>query len=92
MVHKIHKAMQEQDQATSYLLHWRIITWLKEHGYRYYDLRGYEPEKYPGVSQFKAGLSGEDVRFMGTYETYEYMISLIVVRFGEFSDIAPSVR
>jgi hypothetical protein len=45
----------------SYLLHWSTIEWLKSRGFRWYDLRGYDPQKYPGVSRFKAGLNGEIV-------------------------------
>ncbi len=56
------RAIKENIRA-SYLLHWRTIEWLKEHGYRWYDLRGYDPKLYPGVSHFKAGLNGEVVGF-----------------------------
>jgi lipid II:glycine glycyltransferase (peptidoglycan interpeptide bridge formation enzyme) len=71
----------------AYLLHWQVIIWLKEHGFKYYDLRGYEPEVYPGPSAFKAGLGGDDVRFIGTLEIYEDMFSLIIVRLGEAGDL-----
>jgi lipid II:glycine glycyltransferase (peptidoglycan interpeptide bridge formation enzyme) len=71
----------------SYLLHWRVIIWLKEHGFKYYDLRGYEPDVYPGPSAFKAGLAGDDVRFIGTLEIHEDLASLIIVRLGEAGDL-----
>ena len=45
------------------------------------------PEKYPGPSSFKAGLRGDDIKFMGTFETYESIISMLLVRIGETIDI-----
>lgn len=47
----------------AYLLHWRSMEWLQAQGYRWYDLKGYEPERYPGVSHFKQGTRGEIVSF-----------------------------
>jgi len=45
----------------AYLLQWRLISWLKENGFRWYDLGGIDPEHNPGVYHFKRGLSGADV-------------------------------
>lgn len=45
----------------AYLLQWAVIKWLKENGYRWYDLGGIDPEHNPGVYHFKRGLSGADV-------------------------------
>lgn len=45
----------------AYLLQWTMIKWLKENGFRYYDLGGIDPERNPGVYTFKRGLSGLDV-------------------------------
>ena len=56
------RAISENLRA-AYILHWRTIEWLKKHGFRWYDLRGYDAERYPGISHFKAGLKGEIVRF-----------------------------
>ena len=44
-----------------YLLQWTFIQWLKENGFKWYDLGGIDPEKNPGVYHFKRGLSGSDV-------------------------------
>ena len=44
----------------SYLLQWEMIRWLKEHGFKWYDLGGIDPERNPGVYHFKSGLSGAD--------------------------------
>jgi hypothetical protein len=45
----------------AYLLQWTLIRWLKENGFRCYDLGGIDPEGNPGVCLFKRGLSGADV-------------------------------
>ncbi len=67
----------------SYLLHWRLIDWLKDKGCKYYDLGGINPDKNPGVYNFKAGMNGMDVSHIGQYEYSESSISKIVVLLGE---------
>jgi len=49
------------DSKGAYLLQWTLIKWLKEIGFRWYDLGGIDPERNPGVYHFKKGLSGADV-------------------------------
>ncbi|HUP02846.1 MAG TPA: peptidoglycan bridge formation glycyltransferase FemA/FemB family protein [Bryobacteraceae bacterium] len=49
----------------SYLLQWNLIKWLKENGFRWYDLGGISPDRNPGVYHFKKGLSGADVLQVG---------------------------
>jgi GNAT acetyltransferase-like protein len=54
----------------SNLLHWRAIEWLKDRGYKRYDLGGIDPDENPGTYQFKRGLAGalgEDRRRLGEY-------------------------
>jgi len=72
----------------SYLLHWRMIIWLKENNLKYLDLRGYSPESFSGPSFFKEGLKGEEIRFMGTYEAVGSHVSKIMVRLGEWMDLS----
>ena len=67
----------------SYLLQWQMIKWMKEQGYRWYDLGGINPESNPGVYHFKSGLSGKDVSHIGQYEICQNKISLFIVRLGE---------
>jgi lipid II:glycine glycyltransferase (peptidoglycan interpeptide bridge formation enzyme) len=55
----------------SYLLQWRTLQWLKDHGAVSYNLHGINPATNPGTYHFKAGLcgrNGADVRYVGTYE------------------------
>lgn len=54
----------------SYVLHWRMIEWLKEKGMRYYDLGAHNPRRNPGGYQFKLGIAGKNGReetFLGEY-------------------------
>jgi len=68
----------------AYLLHWQTIEWLKNQGYSWYDLRGYDPTSYPGVSRFKAGLGGDIVSF-AEFTGCTNPVSLAAVKFGEGS-------
>ena len=45
----------------AYLLQWETIKWLQTRGVRFYDLGGIDPERNPGVYEFKSGLSGDDL-------------------------------
>ena len=66
----------------SYLLHCHAIKWLKENGYKSYDLRGYNPELYPGVSRFKEGFNGIIVEYP-EYIAFKNWFSFIIVKFTE---------
>jgi lipid II:glycine glycyltransferase (peptidoglycan interpeptide bridge formation enzyme) len=67
----------------AHLLQWRAIEWLKSQGYRWYELGGINPEKNPGVFQFKNGLGGEDVHQVGVFESSGSTLSRACVRAGE---------
>lgn len=67
----------------AYLLKWRIVVWLKEHGFRYYDLRGGIDGDTPGVRFFKGGMGGDDIRYLGTFERRGSLGSHVAVRSGE---------
>ncbi len=77
------------------LLHWRIIQWGKEHGYRFYDLHGavvedsdfYKVDKKTiNVTLFKRGFGGTYVRYLGeyrkVYSRLTYDIVSTIRRFG----------
>ena len=51
-----------------YLLQWDEILWSKGLGKRFYDLGGINPAINPGVYDFKAGLRGMEVTFLGVYD------------------------
>jgi hypothetical protein len=65
-----------------YLLQWSLITWLKENGYRWYDLGGIDPERNPGVYHFKSGLSGVDASHMAPVAVSNGAVSSAIVRTG----------
>jgi lipid II:glycine glycyltransferase (peptidoglycan interpeptide bridge formation enzyme) len=64
----------------AYLLQWNMIKWLKENGYRYYDLGGIDPDRNPGVYHFKKGLSGEDVTRIAPFEYCEDSLSYLAMK------------
>lgn len=59
----------------AYLLQWTMIKWLKENGFRYYDLGGIDPKGNPGVYHFKSGLSGQDLTRIAPFESCENVFS-----------------
>jgi lipid II:glycine glycyltransferase (peptidoglycan interpeptide bridge formation enzyme) len=67
----------------SYLLQWKMVQWLKEKGFRYYDLNGINPESNPGVYHFKKGFSGADVFYMGGLAACENAWSRLLSRTGD---------
>ncbi len=67
----------------AYLLQWTMIQWLKEHGFRYYDLGGIDPELNPGVYHFKSGLSGQDVTRLGPIEACESFASSLCMKLAD---------
>lgn len=55
-----------------YVLQWRIICWLHEHGYQWYDLGGASHE--PGLRHFKKGLvgkAGQIITMEGEFDRWE---------------------
>jgi lipid II:glycine glycyltransferase (peptidoglycan interpeptide bridge formation enzyme) len=66
----------------AYLLHWHLMNWLKAKGARSYDLGGIDPEKNPGVYQFKRGFSGADVHQIEPLVMYESSVSFAMLKAG----------
>jgi lipid II:glycine glycyltransferase (peptidoglycan interpeptide bridge formation enzyme) len=64
----------------AYLLQWSHIEWLKENGYKWYDLGGIDPERNPGVYQFKKGLSGRDVSHLTPFVACKNLMSSAIMR------------
>jgi lipid II:glycine glycyltransferase (peptidoglycan interpeptide bridge formation enzyme) len=74
----------ERNLRSTFLFDWHAVKWLKEHGFRYLDLRGYDPEKYPGPSQYKAGMGGDVVSYLGIFERCDSFLTAQVVRAGKY--------
>jgi len=51
-----------------FLLHWHIIKSAKGLGYNFYDMFGIDEDKWPGVTRFKLGFSGEEKIYPGTFD------------------------
>lgn len=67
-----------------HLLQWEIIKIAKNSGYKYYDFYGVDDKKWPGVSRFKKGFSGQIYSYPGTFDLVfkrgAYMLYNIVRR------------
>jgi hypothetical protein len=66
----------------AYLLQWTLIQWLKENGFKWYDLGGIDPKQNPGVYHFKSGLSGTDVSQLTPLVACNSVVSSAIVRTG----------
>jgi FemAB family len=64
----------------AYLLQWTLIQWLKENGFKWYDLGGIDPKRNPGVYHFKSGLSGTDVSQLTPLAACNSIVSSAIVR------------
>jgi lipid II:glycine glycyltransferase (peptidoglycan interpeptide bridge formation enzyme) len=70
----------------AYLLHWKVIEWLKATGIETYDLNGIDPVANPGTYRFKAdfcGSGGRDVHFLGRFDVYGSGLSHVAVVWGD---------
>lgn len=65
---------------SAYLLQWTMIKWLKENGFRWYDLGGIDPERNPGVYSFKRGFSGADLTQINPLVVCGSVVSSAMVR------------
>jgi lipid II:glycine glycyltransferase (peptidoglycan interpeptide bridge formation enzyme) len=57
----------------SYLVHWKMLEWVKSRGCRSYDLNGINPVSNPGGYQFKSqlgGTFGRDIHQLGAFDAY----------------------
>ncbi|MDD4179511.1 MAG: peptidoglycan bridge formation glycyltransferase FemA/FemB family protein [Candidatus Margulisbacteria bacterium] len=66
-------ASEYRNVMPNHLLHWEVIKWAKDRGYKEYDLWGIPAnpgEKHPlyGVYRFKKGFKGDLVKYIGTYD------------------------
>ena len=66
------------------LLNTRMMGWLKDHGARWYDFGGYDPERDPGIAKFKEALPGLDVVYEERIEYCARSVSALTVRLGEY--------
>lgn len=71
----------------SYMVQWAFVKWLKENGFRFFDLNGINPETNPGTYHFKRGLAGKrgmNLEFLGKFQVADSHLSDWFVRGGEW--------
>lgn len=51
-----------------YILQWHCIKLAKKLGHKYYDFYGIDEKKWPGVTRFKNGFSGNKIQYPGTFD------------------------
>lgn len=74
------------DLRGSYLVHWRMLEWLKTQDCRWYDLDAINHQHYPGISQFKIGFAGRlgwEAEYLGQFEYCTRSISRWTVKAAE---------
>ncbi len=66
----LYGASSDKNRSTMapFLLQWRLIQEAKKAGYRYYDFFGISEKKWPGVTRFKRGFGGEEIKYPGTFD------------------------
>jgi lipid II:glycine glycyltransferase (peptidoglycan interpeptide bridge formation enzyme) len=70
----------------SYLLHWRLIEWLKENGIAIYDLHGTNAARNPGTYRFKmdlCGTNGRELQFVGQFDACPNVLSYYCVALAD---------
>jgi hypothetical protein len=66
----------------SYLLHWRMLEWMKSRGCQFNDLNGINPIENPSLYEFKsrfAGAHGHDVHLLGAFDAYPNVTMKLLV-------------
>lgn len=76
-------SIDDMKLRASYLLHWTVLTRLKENGVRYYDLGGIDPQSNPGVYQFKRGLAGVDVSHISSLVACSNRVSMAFAKVSQ---------
>ncbi|MFH1822429.1 MAG: peptidoglycan bridge formation glycyltransferase FemA/FemB family protein, partial [Patescibacteria group bacterium] len=59
---------QYRNVMAPYLLQWHCLKLAKEMGYKYYDFSGIDEKKWPGVTRFKKGFGGQEIKYPGTFD------------------------
>lgn len=66
----MHGASSDENRnlMAPYALQWQAIKLAKTLGYKYYDFFGIDEKKWPGVTRFKSGFSGQEINYPGTFD------------------------
>lgn len=61
-------ANQNRELMAPYLLQWQAICDAQSAGLANYDFYGVDARKWPGVTRFKEGFSGQNLAYLGTFD------------------------
>jgi len=61
-------ANEHRNVMAPYLLQWEAIKIARERGCGFYDFNGIDEAKWPGVTRFKRGFGGEEIKYPGTFD------------------------
>ncbi|MGC9048779.1 MAG: lipid II:glycine glycyltransferase FemX [Patescibacteria group bacterium] len=66
----VHGASSDEAKnlMASHLLQWDVICQAKKLGYQFYDFWGIDENKWPGITRFKRGFGGEEIKYAGTFD------------------------
>lgn len=64
----------------SYLLHWQMLVYLKQQGFKYFDLGGIDKEKNPNVYNFKHGMGGVEVHYLDVMDCGSNKIFNVILK------------
>jgi len=72
-------------QYSTYAIIWELFNELKSRGVKVFDFGGVDPENNPGVYNFKKGVGGVEVDYLGEYEwasnrLFKHLISYVLSR------------
>jgi lipid II:glycine glycyltransferase (peptidoglycan interpeptide bridge formation enzyme) len=70
----------------SYLVHWKMLEWVKSRGCQSYDLNGINPISNPGAYQFKSqlgGTFGRDIHLLSEFDAYPNTALKMLVSVGD---------
>jgi len=75
-----------RNNYASYYLMWNIMDWCRKNGIEYLDLSGVDPFSHKGIFNFKKGIGGNFVEYVGEWELSNSLllrsvINLLVSRF-----------
>jgi peptidoglycan pentaglycine glycine transferase (the first glycine) len=59
---------ENREVMAPYLLQWEMIRKAKALGLKYYDFSGIDEKKWPGVTRFKRGFTGQETNYPGTFD------------------------
>jgi vancomycin resistance protein VanK len=69
---------------SSYLLIWEIFKWCKNINIEYFDISGIDPYSHKGIYNFKKGMGGNFVEYVGEWELFNNWLLGIMVNFYIF--------